>query len=240
MQTKPSSSTRFISPRRLGVGDLATGGPDERRVAGILLTGGASRRMGRDKATLMVNDRRLSEVVAVALSDVASPVVEVGPGTTSLPSVVESRAGEGPLVAIAEGATYLSRSHWRGDCLVLACDLPHVDTAVLRAIAEFDHEGSVVPVVNGFPQPLCARWSAHALDRAIALSATERSLRFLLDEADTLLVDAPLLTSCGDVRAFTDVDTPEEWDAAIAELAGADDLGVSPPDAPTGRGGRGG
>ncbi|MGH8979592.1 MAG: molybdenum cofactor guanylyltransferase, partial [Acidimicrobiales bacterium] len=57
---------------------------------GILLTGGASTRMGRDKSSLEVGGislaRRSAEVLATS-TDVA---IEVGPGHSGLPSVTES------------------------------------------------------------------------------------------------------------------------------------------------------
>ena len=56
------------------------------RVAGLLLTGGASRRMGSDKALLEVEGRRMVDRAAAALAAVAAPVVEVGPGWSSLPA----------------------------------------------------------------------------------------------------------------------------------------------------------
>jgi molybdopterin-guanine dinucleotide biosynthesis protein A len=49
-------------------------------LAGILLTGGASRRMGESKTALLIEGRRLADLVGSKVAVVASPVVEVGPG----------------------------------------------------------------------------------------------------------------------------------------------------------------
>src|ERR1700736_1061525 len=78
------------------------------RPAALLLTGGTSRRMGRDKATLPVNGTPLAERTATLLAQVADPVVEVGPGWTGLVAVREEPAGQGPLAAMAAGWAYLS------------------------------------------------------------------------------------------------------------------------------------
>ena len=63
--------------------------PANARPAALLLTGGASRRLGRDKATLMVGGVPLARRTAALLVEVANPVIEVGPGYTGLPHVVE-------------------------------------------------------------------------------------------------------------------------------------------------------
>lgn len=59
--------------------------------AGLLLTGGASRRMGADKALLEIGGRRLADRGASVLAAVCHPVLEVGPGVSGLPAVREDR-----------------------------------------------------------------------------------------------------------------------------------------------------
>ena len=46
------------------------------------MTGGASRRLGRDKATLMYQGETLAVRAARVLSEVCDPVIEVGPGVS--------------------------------------------------------------------------------------------------------------------------------------------------------------
>ncbi len=53
---------------------------DTRAVAGILLTGGASRRLGVDKASLVVDGETLAARAARVLTLVCAPVIEVGRG----------------------------------------------------------------------------------------------------------------------------------------------------------------
>ena len=72
-------------------------------MAGVLLTGGASRRMGTDKARLVVNGETLAARSARVLTAVCDPVVEVGPGVSGLPAVLEEPPGAGPLVALLAG-----------------------------------------------------------------------------------------------------------------------------------------
>ena len=89
--------------------------------------------------------------------DVCAPVVEVGPGYTGLQCVDEDPPGRGPLAALVVGAATVPGA---GPVLLLACDLPFVTEALLRRLASWDGDGTVVPVDrDGFVQPVCARYS---------------------------------------------------------------------------------
>lgn len=153
----------------------------------MVLTGGASRRLGRDKALLFAPH------VADILSQVADPVLEIGPGRTSLPAL--SDPGRGPLGAIACAPAR--------DTLVLACDLPHITADVLRWLA--DHAGTVIPLVEGRAQYLCARYSEATMRLAPAIDGAR--MTDLLDAADDVTyVDA----SAWPAECFADVDTPDD------------------------------
>ena len=60
-----------------GSGLLDLGSPP---VAGLILTGGASRRMGFDKAKMVIEGEPIRQRLIGVLCEVASPVLEVGPG----------------------------------------------------------------------------------------------------------------------------------------------------------------
>ncbi|MGH8991628.1 MAG: molybdenum cofactor guanylyltransferase, partial [Acidimicrobiia bacterium] len=122
-------------------------------VAGLLLTGGASRRMGRDKALLEVAGRGLAERGASVLAAVCDPVLEVGPGVSGLPAVREEPPGEGPLAALGAGAAELSRRGHGGAVIVLAVDMPFVGAALLRLLADRPGPATAVPRAGGQPQP---------------------------------------------------------------------------------------
>src|SRR5687767_5404322 len=179
-------------------------------VAGLLLTGGRSRRFGSDKARLPVegvpNAQRLANVLAAALD---GPVFEVGPGHTTLPTAPEDQPGEGPLAAIAAGARALRAAGHDGPAVVLACDLPFADEDLVRFLA--GQPGTTVPVVDGRPQPLCARYDGPALAAAPRLVADgARAVNALLDIVPLRLLDGmnPL--------GLLDVDTPEDLARAEA------------------------
>ena len=150
-------------------------------VAGLLLTGGASRRMGTDKASLVIGGEPMAaRLASLLVAACGGPVLEIGPGRSGLPWLTEDPAGAGPLVAVAAGGAALRAGRWRGAALVLACDLPLLTPTALRLLAIWPGVGSVVPVVEGRAQPLCARWSG--LDLMAAgerVAAGQRSLQGL-------------------------------------------------------------
>ena len=178
---------------------------------GILLTGGSSRRMGVDKATIAIGASTLARRLADALMVVAPLAVEVGRGATSLTTTREDPPGSGPLAAIAAGhATLVAQGLGQDDpCLVVACDLPWMRADVLSQLAAHPAPGTVLPVIGGRDQPLCARWSADDLHAVhAALEAGDRSLRRLPDRGRAMRLDDAwwgVNASC-----FCDVDTPAD------------------------------
>lgn len=183
--------------------------------------------MGTDKALLETGGGvPWARWVGSLLAEVAEVAVEVGPGYSGLPSVLEEQRGQGPLVAVAAGAAALSAEGWEGPALVFACDLPRLTSGAVRWLADWPGKGAVVPIVGGRSQPLCARWSAADLSAAESRAASgERSLRGLPGVATCALVGPSGWMALIDADTLTDADTPEE-----ALRAGA--TGVHSPRAP--------
>jgi molybdopterin-guanine dinucleotide biosynthesis protein A len=167
--------------------------------------------MGFDKAAILADGLPNAVRLARALLQVVEVAVEVGPGRSGLPSVMEDPPGAGPLVALSAGVSALERAGHRGPALLVACDLPLLSAAALKAIAGRPELASVVPLVNGRLQPLCARWSAGDLALAVRLAAGgARSMRALLDTAVFVSfrpADWPVWMG---EEVFSDADTPAD------------------------------
>jgi len=145
-------------------------------VAGAVLTGGASRRMGRDKATLEIDGVAMARRVADALIAAGcAPVVAVGGDATRLgaigiPVVDDHWPGEGPLGGII---TALRHSE-RAAVVVAACDLPWLDAPTIErlvATAVEHPDADVVHAASPAMEPLCALWrprALHTLSAALA------------------------------------------------------------------------
>ncbi len=187
-------------------------------VAALLLTGGASARLGRPKAALEVGGTTLARRLAAVLAEVSPLVLEVGPGYSDLDRALEDPPGGGPLRALVAGWAALRARGHDGPALAIACDLPNLGVELVRVVATWPAPGSVVPVVAGRDQPLLARWSPSALDATAAMAAAgERSLRGLLALAEVTRIDEADWGPVAPAGEFLDVDTPE--DAARLGLA---------------------
>ena len=165
----------------------------------MVLAGGASRRMGRDKAVLVVDGERLVDRAVRVLRSVADDVVVASGRRTirglSVPQVPDQRGGAGPLSGLAAGL--LQAEH--DVAAVLAVDLPEADAGLLRALIQrWDGEGVLIPSAGGRPQPLHAVWAtANAVSlsvliadgvRAVMEAATVLDARVLTDEETRALV----------------------------------------------------
>jgi molybdopterin-guanine dinucleotide biosynthesis protein A len=182
---------------------------------GIVLAGGDSRRMGRDKALLTLGEggetlaagaaRRLAAVCAeVGVADRERSIV---PG---LPSLADG-PGRGP----AAGLLGASR-HWPDrPLLALACDLPAVPIPLLVLLKEcMGHADWVVPRWSGGLEPLCSLWGPAAL--AALAERVERglyALHSLSGEAGLsvrYLEGAQLAAAGRPEEMFRNVNTPED------------------------------
>jgi molybdopterin-guanine dinucleotide biosynthesis protein A len=167
--------------------------------------------MGRDKASLIVGGTTLAKRTADLLLTVVDTAVEVGPGVSGLPSTIEDPLGKGPLVAIVAGRQALCERGHEGAALVVACDLPLLSERLLVLLRDWSAPGSVVPIVGGIPQPLCAKWGRNDLDRAADMVRTGvRSLRHLVSEPDVTLLDESKWRDLVDEVEFSDVDDPDD------------------------------
>ena len=180
-----------------------------RQMAGVLLTGGASSRMGTDKALMVVNGETLAARGARVLSSVCDPVIEVGLGVSGLPAIQEDPPRSGPLIALLAAVGAL------GDppaVVLLACDLPFVEPALLRLLVEWPGTGTVIPVADGRHQYACARYGRATLDAArAAVRAGASSLRAIAADGVETVTHAEW-GAVADLRSFADVDTPEDLD----------------------------
>lgn len=199
--------------------------------AGLVLTGGAARRLGADKATLERGGERLVDRVWRALAEVADPVLEVGPGRSRRPWVREDPPGAGPLAAFGAGLVALAeRGAADRPVLLVAVDLPGITPALLAWLRDHPAPGAVVPVVDGRRQPLCARYPVGvAALVAEARTGGGTSMRALLDRLTVTEVGEDAWSPVASSDAFADLDEPADlvrsgWEVPRSE-----------PDAPSGR-----
>ncbi len=137
-------------------------------ITGLILAGGSSRRLGRDKATCQWQGMRIIDHVAAALATVTTRIfIGVGDDRTDYRvagtiHVVDPMPDAGPLAGIYAGLTAM-KTPW---LLVLACDVPRITPSLLgRIIEQTMYPVSAVISVEpgGRVHPLCAAYHESTL-----------------------------------------------------------------------------
>jgi molybdopterin-guanine dinucleotide biosynthesis protein A len=168
----------------------------ETPVFGLLLAGGRSSRMRRDKAALEYRGRtQLEDAYDLLASVTQRAFVSVRPDQVNeplrqrFPQIVDEQTDLGPLAGILAAQRAYPEAAW----LVLACDLPFLDTAILRHLLERrDRQGYATAFSSthdGLPEPLCALYepkSAATLAR-FATGGKSCPRKFLIEHQATLL-----------------------------------------------------
>lgn len=176
---------------------------------GAILAGGASTRMGVDKAQVVVAGRPMVEWVAEALRPVCAQVVVVGrtePLAGLAPVPDPGAPHQGPL----SGLVAAFDTAGPRPVLVVAVDQPWTRTATLRHLAERVGDLAAVPVVGGVRQTTCAAYPAGLAELAAAELAAGGSIQTVLDVAAfDPVTEREWRAWDEDGRSFYSADTPE-------------------------------
>jgi molybdopterin-guanine dinucleotide biosynthesis protein A len=167
--------------------------PDDISLAGVVLAGGESRRMGRDKATLPVpgGTTTLVEHVAGIVGQRCEPVFVMAAQGQPLPALRarimrdESRA-QGPLPATGRGLHAAAEAGARL-AFVCAVDMPLVTADLIDDLVRLAVEtnAEVVSPWDGRSHYLAAVYRTDLADRIDRLvAAGERKMSTLIDASD--------------------------------------------------------
>ncbi len=184
-------------------------------LAAVILAGGASRRMGRDKATmphpLRPAESMLEHTVSV-LARRCSPVFVVAAPGQPLPIVAaevldDDVPGEGPLLATARGLRAAAEAG-ADRAVVSAVDMPHLCVALVDLLAARDDADVVLPW-DGRDHYLAAVYRTRLADSIDALVAGgARSMRSLVDSVQTRRCELDPTGPLG--RALLNVNEPPD------------------------------
>jgi len=196
-------------------------------VEGFILVGGASRRMGSDKAQLMFGAQTGVERIASELKTHTERVRSVGAraehsgaGFENVPDVFESWGALGGI----HSALGASQAQW---AIIVACDLPLVTSALFARLWQLTDSSfdAVVPIqADGRPQPLCAIYRRDPAfsesEKLIALD--EHTPRALLKRIRTRWVEFREVADLpGAEHFFLNVNTPDDYELAKQIVARA-------------------
>lgn len=191
-------------------------------VVGVVLAGGASRRMGREKAALPIEGQPLLRRAVSRLRLALAEVIVIGHPTLA-PLVPDTRIiedawpGRGPLGALAT-ALQATDAEW---VLLTACDMPFTQPALVREMARLaltDQTADAI-VLRGLHrlEPLHAVYrracQPTALERLASADVSLLGLLATLRIHEVAPEVAQRLDPSG-ISSFN-ANTPEEWQRAL-------------------------
>lgn len=195
-------------------------------VAGALLLGGASSRMGRDKSQLSLDGESLAARSARLLARCFEEVLLVGapPAAAALCAPLGLRLAAdppGPRCPL-RGLVGALAAAQAPRVVVIATDLPGLCDDLPLALSAWPDADAVVPRRGGRPEPLCALWRRDAVlplararleAGAAGAAAGALSLRALIEALGNVrwLEEPELAALDPGGRALFNVNTPADW-----------------------------
>jgi molybdopterin-guanine dinucleotide biosynthesis protein A len=181
-------------------------------VYGLVLSGGASRRMQHDKALidyhgepqLLWTYRLLKSVLPRVFISVRADQINE-PVRRELPQIVDTVDDTGPAAGILSAQALYPDAAW----LVVACDLPRLDAATLQRLLQARDPSreatAFISSHDGLPEPLCALWEPSSHAKLLArVEAGKPCPRKALIQGDTHLLQPHF------ADALNNINTPEE------------------------------
>ena len=187
---------------------------------GLVLAGGRSKRMQRDKAALPYDGRaQLERAIELLEPHVTRAFVSVradqvgDPMRARFAQIVDAGEAKGPIAGIIAAQARHPEVAW----LVLACDLPFLDSATLEHLVRSRRPERDATAYrsshDGLPEPLCAIYEPSSRAAISAYVAGGRDCpRKFLSQSDVALLD-PV-----NPRALDNINTPDEYGSALGVL----------------------
>ena len=192
-----------------------------RRTYGLILAGGSSRRMGRDKALLKRDgESQLSYMANVLSGSLAEVFVSAREDQSregersNHPMIVDRYDNLGPMAGILSALEEIPDVDW----LIVACDLPNIDHLTLQnLLASRDHNFPFTAYISshdGLPEPLCAVYGPEALP--ILHGYREQGIhcprKVLINSSTQLLQQL-------DPASLDNVNTPDDLQASVLKAS---------------------
>jgi molybdopterin-guanine dinucleotide biosynthesis protein A len=189
-------------------------------VIGVILGGGESRRMGRDKAFLPFGGTTLVERVAARLREACADIFIVANnpepyealGLRTVPDALPERRS---LVGI-----YTAVRHAGGPAFVCGCDMPFLCPALIRHMGDLARSADVViPRVRDY-EPLHAVYTPACLEPITRVLAAGGRNADVLREVRPRVLDADELRRFDpNLQSLLNLNTPDDYRAALARMA---------------------
>lgn len=192
------------------------------KITAIVLAGGKSLRLGRNKALEPLLGKSLVEHVVDRLRPLAAQLLIVTSGEQALPSLDKTEAlndvypGKGPLGGIYTGLLAARYSH----SIVVGCDMPYINTELLRSMADLAPEfDAVIPRLSQTKvEPLHAVYAKSCLDKMkIHLAKNQLAIQEFINELHIRYVEREeCLRFDPQLLSFLNINSQSDLDRALA------------------------
>lgn len=192
-------------------------------MTGIVLAGGANKRMGKNKAFIEINGRRNVDIIIELFKKLFKEVIVVTNSPLEYLSldtciVTDLLPGKGSLGGIYTGLFYSSSFH----SFVAACDMPFIQEKVVKYLMDRrDNFDVIIPSLKEGLQPLCCIYSKRCLTPILNLIKADNfkiidlfppvKVKEILQE-EIQIFDPKL-------KSFSNINTPEDLKRAITPLS---------------------
>lgn len=155
----------------------------------IILAGGKSERIGKDKAFLMLNDKFLISHVLETVEKIFDDVIIVVKNKDQrrkLEKITDSKVVEdknkiySPIAGIGEGIKHIKNDYF----FLTACDMPFLDEKFIKKlISKIDKKDCTVPFLKGY-EPFCAIYKKNLFKNC----DINQSISEIIDKSDKIAV----------------------------------------------------
>ena len=181
--------------------------------------------MGSSKALLPFGSETMLQRVVRLLGEVVAPIVVVAAADQELPELPphvivtrDEQEGRGPLEGLRAGLKALPADV--DAAYVTSCDVPLLVPGFVRQMIELAQGYEIAVVqIDGFTHPLSAIYRRGTLPTIEALLANDR-LRpaFLFEAVNTRRVQPTEMTADPHLRTLRNLNTREDYEAALADI----------------------
>lgn len=180
-------------------------------ITGIILAGGKSSRMGRDKGLLEFEGKTFIERIMESISPLVDSMIIVSSneeydqfGVRRVEDIIPEA---GPLAGVYSGLFFSETD----DNLIISCDVPLITAPVLKLLIEAKDNSEVIQLESqGKTLPLIARYKKscqHSFKEL--LDQGERRLRTAIDQGSCITLPVPQHLA----RHVVNINTPEQLKA---------------------------
>ena len=189
--------------------------PQIEGVTGVILAGGRSSRMGRNKSLLPYKGKPLIESIYQVMAELFKDVVVVTNAPEDYaflpcPKTADIHVGKGSMAGVHAGLSWAA-TRW---VFVVGCDMPFLDAHLIRSLAgRLGDEAALVPQSAGGLEPLHAFYSKDALPLLdAALSSENVRIIDILEQLPARIIPAAEIAAISpDCRSFVNLNTPEDY-----------------------------